>query len=488
MPTLHPMAYLRLTEYMDQYSLKTAARVSIGLLIVLLAGAVIFYRERMLFVDAPGIAFTIINQKTLAIQEHRYGSFITQMFPLAGTWLHLPVRVILILYSASFNLFYLVTGLLLYRMRAYALVVLLALYFTLFVSDTYFWTNNEVHQGIAWMFLMFGALWYMEEQKVRLWISVPVFIVLTFLAIFTHPLIMLCTGFLWVFMWMEKYHAPFNSKYNKWVYTGILACIVGVKFYLSQQGWYDSNKLHNVTHTTLPKVLATFQSDLADAFWKRCIRNYWLLLLLFAGGLTALVREKRYGTLFWTVSGVLGYFVLICLTYYEWTTFYIESEWMIISIIGTAPFVFYFLPKMKSAVVALLLLAVFGIRLGYIWNSLPVFQNRVAHLQHMLDKMKEKNISKAIVVRKDERLERKLIMAWNTAPETIFLSALDGDVPLRTVIQVYEHELPYKVPNNKRDFMNSFYNITYEQLNHSYFYIDTSQSYQVLTYDDFFND
>ncbi len=61
---------------------------AIGALLLL---SLVFYRERMLFIDAPHILFRISNNGALQITEHRYGSFITQLFPLAGSWLHLPL-------------------------------------------------------------------------------------------------------------------------------------------------------------------------------------------------------------------------------------------------------------------------------------------------------------------------------------------------------------------------------------------------------------
>src|SRR6185436_11625598 len=102
--------------------------------------------------------FRIINLGELQPQEYRFGSFITQIFPLLGSKLHLPLSWIVVLYSASFNLFYLaVAAILVLKIKEYALAILMSFYYVLFVSDSYFWISNEVHQGIAWMFLFFGV-------------------------------------------------------------------------------------------------------------------------------------------------------------------------------------------------------------------------------------------------------------------------------------------------------------------------------------------
>jgi hypothetical protein len=110
-----------------------------GLNTVLLLGAAFFSLLRVLFADASFVLFRLLNQGSFQIQEHRYGSFITQSFPLMGTQLHLPLLTIAILYTINFNLFYLaVVLLLLYRFYEQSIAVLMSFYFILFVSDTFF--------------------------------------------------------------------------------------------------------------------------------------------------------------------------------------------------------------------------------------------------------------------------------------------------------------------------------------------------------------
>src|SRR4051794_37162116 len=89
----------------EHKGLRAAAYVCVLIACALLLGAVYYYKERMLFIDAPHVFFRVVNDGRFHIEEHRYGSFITQLFPLIGAKLHLPLRPLLILYSASFYLF-----------------------------------------------------------------------------------------------------------------------------------------------------------------------------------------------------------------------------------------------------------------------------------------------------------------------------------------------------------------------------------------------
>jgi len=69
-------------------SLRKLANIAFAAMGALFVLAILFYKERVLFADAAFIAFHIINDKKLAIQENRYGSFITQVVPLFGQKLH----------------------------------------------------------------------------------------------------------------------------------------------------------------------------------------------------------------------------------------------------------------------------------------------------------------------------------------------------------------------------------------------------------------
>src|ERR1700761_2138038 len=90
-----------------QRHLKTIAYVAFAGMTALFILSALLYRERVLFADASYVVFNIINGKSMMIQEKRYGSFITQMFPYLGAKFHLPLKPILVLYGISFNLFFL---------------------------------------------------------------------------------------------------------------------------------------------------------------------------------------------------------------------------------------------------------------------------------------------------------------------------------------------------------------------------------------------
>lgn len=468
-------------------SLKVAAQVALGLLVALFIGSVVFWKERMLFSDAAFIAFRIINYGSLQIQVDRYGAFITQLFPYLASKMHLSLATVLLWYSISFNLFYLAVGGLLYRMRQYSLIILLAFYLSLYVSDTYFWTNNEVHQGIAWMLLNFGWLqyWYQRNEhrpKRFLIVALPSFSLLSFVSIYTHPLVMIVFGFLWVFFVLAQ--QPFYRSRISWLFIFIIIQIAVVKFVDSQNNWYDGGLLHNITHTTLRAVLKTFTSSLAQDFIQGGWNNYWILWLLFLSGSIAFLQQKKWVLFAFTLFSCLAYFILICLTFYPSKPFYIESEWMSISFMGTVGFIYYVLPKMSSKVVLLLMIIVFTIRLGFIAKSATLFKERIQFLETSLEKMRQQNVNKLIVVNENSQIEDKLLLTWGLPYETLMLSAMKGDNPNRSMSYLTKEKINEANSLQTKDaLLTAFGPFSHQNLNSYYFHLDTTSSYTVQELD-----
>ncbi len=457
--------------------MRRLAQAALAIQIVLLALAIIFYRERMLFLDAPHVLFRIINQQQLQIAEYRYGSFITQIVPLAGTWLHLPLRWLMILYSASFNLFFLAAGAICYsKYKRYDLVILLAFYNTLFVTDTFYWTNNEVHQGVAWLTIAYGA--YTAKQtngNILLWILTAV---LFTLAIWTHPLVMLPALFLWFFYLIDK-QLPVNKTTA--AASIILLVLAYCKFYQGQHHGYDSGKIELVTELKGDKVKHLFSSPQLKMFVNSCLTRYWLFLVLAGWGLISLVKRKAYVLAGYTILCSAGYIVLLVITYWEVDNlrFYMESEYMPLTLIACAPFVYYTLPALKKQQAFLLLTLVFGIKLVYIVYSAAPFKERLTLMEGFNRQMKEKGVTKMIGTHIDGNTNQKLLMNWGMPVESMMLSQLQGERPQRTFIIEDSQQLKTFNTASKDTMLGCFEKLPATKMNAGYFLLDTRSVYTI---------
>ena len=460
-------------------------RIVVPLFLLLLAGSLFWYRQRMLFVDPGWIVFNVINNHNFSIAEYRYGAFITQMVPLIGSLFKLPLSVILLAYSASFYLFYtVVVLLLLYRYKQYGLALLMALYFTLFVSDVYFWPNNEVHQGIAWMFLFLGHVLKpgRKQQGIAFHTCSLLF---AFLALFSHFLVLIPFSFLWLFLWSEKSQWTLSRRIAI-MYTILLALIFFIKYRLGVNGWYDGGKLNGVKHISTDIITGAFSNGQAKSILPLIAVNYWLAPLLLIAGLVAAIKYKKYLVAAACAGYSIGYFVLLCITFpdafgREWL-FYMESEWMAMAIIIAIPFVYFLLPRIPPRLATGLLLFIFTARIVYIAVAFPYFNDRYNSLVLITERLREKGIHKALFV-KNEALEKRFIMSWGLPAESMLYSGLENHEPQVSFKFVADSltRMPYT-----DTFLSAFSLMPYKELNAVYFHTDTTQAYQQVSFDTLF--
>ncbi|MFL5771563.1 MAG: hypothetical protein ACJ75F_00305 [Flavisolibacter sp.] len=454
--------------------------IILGLFTVLLVGAVYFSLQRILFCDASLILFRIINYHSFQIQEHRYGSFITQFIPLIAAQLHLPLHMIVVLYSISFNMFYLgVALILIFRYRQIRLALLMAFYFVLFVSDTYFWTNNEVHQGIAWMFLCFGTYNYLKETNKSWMLIIPFFTILSFLALFTHPLVVFPCIFLWIFFLHRK--EPISGKKLSILLSLILLVICFLKYRTSTDtsGFYDAEKLNVFNDLKFSDLIHSFTSPMAKQIFYRCLSNYWLVPLLFFTGIYSTIRQKQYAVVILTLVFCVVYFMAVCLTFQDFIPFYMESEWMPLSIIATTPFVCYTLPQWKPRTGIAVITIIFLIRLTYIFFASEKFTERKDTLFSLLKKMDSEHLNKGIIYANDN-YNKIFIMNWGVPAESILASAFRHDHPQKNFVFLPLPDTTVKIPSDPHILIVPFRTMHDSDLNKRYFEIDTSEGYRVL--------
>lgn len=457
---------------------KPLSIIVFSLFLILLLGSLYFALERIMFCDASLIFTEILNTGGLRIQERRYGSFITQVFPLLGSKMHLSLHSLILLYSASFNLFYLfVAGVLLFRFKNYQLALLMAFYYVLFASDTYYWTNNEVHQAIAWVFLLAGVIINYKKRHYAFGLHLLLFTTLAFLGLFTHPLIIFILPFLCLFILLEPGLNPYHKK-EVILLGGILLIICAVKYYSMHHGGYDTDKIQSATHVSLKDILGAFVSPMARIITGKMITAYYFIPLFFITGLWFAYKAGKLKQIGLVLLFAILYFMAVCLTFSDFITFYTESEWMPFTIITTILFVYYVLPKLKPGVTITILVLVFGIRLAYIAAAAPKFTARRVWVSGMLDKMAQQGINKGYIYKTDQT-EQILIMSWGLPTESLIASALRGDQPTRTLVTDSPEGITKRnVP--PADMIGSFGPWSAAYLNPVYFKTDTTAGYRLV--------
>jgi hypothetical protein len=469
---------------MHTLNARLSGKIALSALFALLVCSAVFFKERMLFSDSAYILYNIINNKALLIQEHRYGSFITQAFPLAGVWMKLSLTAILFLYSISFNLFYLVSGIVLFRMRQYLFLLLLAFYLTACVTETFYWSNNEVHQGICWMLLTFGFLFYAVQNGKSNTLVLPVYTLLAFLALSSHPIVIIVTTGIFIFFFLDG--QVFHRDKRTVGLVLIAIALIGLKTYMSATGAYDKTKMGMLLrYSTGRSISGVFTGPTFVSFMSYAVRDYWQALILFAAGLAYMLLQKKYLLLAWGIVSVFAYLVCVSIVYPEYGfRYYMESEWMAVSLFALLPFCRFVLPELNTRFAGILLFTFFSLRLVQILNSGDAFKSRFRTIEHITHTLQEEQIPKAIIRQYDgdTALHSTLMLSWGLSCETLLLSSMEQKGKTVTALFSFTPQFTQEKlkGSETRDFINPFWSQWYTELNRDYFNIDTTRPYIVL--------
>jgi hypothetical protein len=447
--------------------------VALLVLGVLFLFACLFWKERALFGDASWISFRIVNFRTLQIQEHRYGSFITQLVPLIGVWLGLSLHSILVLYSLSFNGFFLLAGLLLYRWRQYDFLLLLALYFTVSISVGFYWTNNEVHQGMAWLLLAFG--WCTYQAAGRTVLFYPVAFLLFFLGISSHMLLVLAGGCLWMHLWIAG-RRPFYRTWAGLVLATFALLTAGWRYYMSKvAGWYDADKLSFIDGLRFADIPEAFQNKSSLGFLERFTTHYPALPALLLLVLFVLLAQRRWLALGWHVLSLAACWFLISITFNNFTPWYSESDWATWTMSALIPLVLYGFPFSKPQIVTGFLSVVFALSLWRIYQSSVPFRKLLNQKENLVQHLQARQLTKvAVVGRLPEIVDSQLVLSWPLPTEMYSLSAISGKAPVISLGLLQDLAQPLPAPDT---LLIPFGTLSSSQFRKDYYPVDSVTPY-----------
>jgi hypothetical protein len=467
----------------NKTTLRASAAASIACFFVLLIGAVWFYRERVFFLDSSFGLFVVLNDHHFCLSENRFVATIPQSLPLAGVALGLPISVVCVLWSVSFVVMYIIGCLILWCMRAYEVIILALVYCTAFVTETWYWPVNELHQGIIVLLLAFAVARIDAHNLLQRVLKATLYGCLLVVGVWAHPLAILTVAFFWVFFALLR-----DSKLKPITtmgYAGFAIVASVVKYFASLGQGYDGNKMNAVSRLNATDVLHAFNSSQFRGFATHLVTIYWPLTLVAIAGFALLLKQKHYLLVGWSVLFALGSICLISIVYphLDKHLWYIESEYMFIAVVLAAPVVFCALSKAKPKWAVLSILLFFGIRVIYIVDKHHVFSNRVTFCEQILKKMEEKHINKLVLIN-NEAINNKLLLNWGSTYESVVLSAAINQRPTRNYF-IAEHT-DTKVINMKETHtqLGPFGNTSIDAMNQRYFNLDTSNTYIVLQLSD----
>lgn len=476
--------------------------ITFGVLAVL---ALVFWRERTMMLDASFQSFDIINKGKLAIQVQRFGAAFVQSFPLLTSKMGLPLKIVLMSYSLAFVIFHWLCFFIcdkLLKNKDLALGVLV--WYILMTAHTFYWVQNEVIQGISLVFVYFALLIHRGEFPKLRWWDYPLSIALSFTLVYFHPLIIFPFCFMWAYFFIERITplskfriSDFGFQGNKdssklsfgllgWSILGFAAANY-TKFYITGLSAYDkgsSGRFDN--HIVRPyEELLTGPSQ--QLFWGHCWDDFMLVLPFLVVIVLFYIWKIRFIRLFFFLISTLGFIFIIATSYFDskdW--FYLESQYLPLAVMLAVPFIYDILPNIKKANWAIGLLSFILIfKVLYIFQSHKTYTERINYLTELLDKSKRFEGTK-FFVDNDSIDEKKLLMYWGSAYETLYLSAVQSPDSTRSIFIAPEPKQILWITGGKKSFFTIFDNIEYDKTNKQYFnFQDTTRGYKLLEKKDF---
>ncbi len=442
---------------------------------VLLFLSIIFYKERIIFADLSFHLFELIRQGNYAIQNFRFGSIFTQSFPLAAIKAGFSLKAVMLVYSSAFIIYYYTLYFIcakVLKQYKYALVIFSMLIFA--VVDTFYWTQSELPQGIAFMLLFFAVVESKNNYFSFSWKSFGAVVLLT-TVVFFHPSLIFPFSFFVGFKILSS-----NKKENKkWKITalgyGIILIIKAIFFRTIYDRWALGG-LKNFYYK-FPNYI-DIQSN--KDFLTYLLEDYYLLLIGVLILFWFYYSKKKYKLLFLTCFYFFGYLTLTNISYADGANqFYIENLYLPLSFFLLIPLVFQVWPVYSSKKIALFIfILIVGIQLLNIYNGHTKYSERLSWLRDTLQKTKSLENNKLVIPEKDVPMDT-LMITWASSYEFWLLSTVEDNRTRSAIIHKDPESLSWAMQEHK-GFLTNWGIFEQNSLPTQYFNFPDSTSHYVL--------
>jgi hypothetical protein len=418
--------------------------------------AFVFFKERTIILDVSVQSFVLLLNNDFAIQVHRFGAAMTQIFPLLAYRLGGSLSTILIVYSLSFVLvhwfmFWLCDSILKQKEMAFAIV----LFNVFMVNNTFFWVQNEVIQAISLNFVFWAMLLRRSSFEAFRWFDYPIFMFILITLVYFHPLVIfpfLFIGTYFLLDILEKKKELINTTPPLSI-SIILSAVIGffiINFFNTKYtpNFYDPSAKGRINFDgTLSNFLLNIQNvagfkDFRDNLWS----DFALLPLSLMVLTVYFLVKKKILKLLYVWASVIAYVLMIVIAYLDGGSwFHVESQYLPMSIFVIMPLVWDVIPTISMAnfkpktsvlskhyVVYLICIMIFY-RLIDIYQTHNFYKKRVAYIGETLEKTKKLGGTKFQIESKN--LDAKIIMqTWAFAIETLYYSALESPDSMRSIV------------------------------------------------------
>lgn len=443
---------------------RTSILLMHGMFMVLMIMSILLFKER-LFADASYYLFHAINSEWFHIEHGRTVLGISQLLPILGTWLHLPLKVVVVLGSLGHELFYYAIFLLcLYPLKdRYGAIAVLVIHL-IGQLWLYYSPMLEICYGAA-LIVAFYSILRSGKYKDGKWFIL--LLLIQWFGMMSHPENFLLIGVAIAYDILNRgFQKSIHTKVSGFAILGFLIEIFTFSSYekghveIGDTG--DSKGFLNLfDEAYLEQVLAIFTEYYPD------------LILLFLLALVVLVFQKRVWQLLLLIGSVLA-LVLVVNHVAEANEFGRYNESMYNPLVFLVVLFFcYELANIKKKWIVqfafFLLLGIVSFRISWIYDFGKPLRDRSAQLERVIDYTQELGDSKYVIDTRNIEFT-----TWANPIEGLLYSAMDGKEESLSLVTSEDF---YFKQNNKNlgitNFLFRMFEIEEQEfLNSQYFQLD----------------
>jgi len=397
--------------------------------------AIFYYLERTIYVDPGYAAFNLLYYKDFVYEASRYAAQIPQFLPLLAIWMHLPLRVVLCLYSVSFILlYYLIFLVIAYGFKNDKLALAVPLVLIMGVKYSFFWISTETHQALEYCVLFIAFLYYSQKMKPGIWNYLIKLIMATcilLLCFYCHPVSLFPILFLLGYFLIDQ------KLWGKpYVYTlGVIIIAVAIfKVFITPISTYETANFQGFL--SFFKNIDHLQTSESLIFLKGKIFNlYFFSLIIVIVTSIFYIIKKLYLKLVYYLVSLLLFLLVISITFDIWFyAFIVEKNLMPLNIFLLIPFLneVVFSSKRLNLLKQIFLILIFLVAVSHIIYASGFYKNRLAYIHNLITQTRQFPEKKFIMKMKDIDINQ-VNVRWAFAVESLLLSSLDGPDSTRSI-------------------------------------------------------
>lgn len=463
----------------DKFITRSFKYIGHGGFLILFALSIVFFKERIVFIDNVFYLFKIIHFGKFNLEAGRYGAFISQIPLLIALKANLSLKGLILVYSASVVLiFYGVYFLCTHTLKNLASGLTIVFLFTLLMTKSFFHTAHESHQAFVYCALLFAVLQFPFSKK---WLAIKHVssICLIIICFYTYPVSSL------VILFILFYHLIDTRKW-KGVSVYLLILLVFAlaifKKYTTPDTSYEGAFLSELTNTSITwNVFMNYYST--QFFLNRKWGMFFWIIVVFFVLIAFLIWNRSYIKLAYIFISSLAFLILLLIIYNKGdSNIMMERCFLPLVPVISIPFFNEIPGKRKIYQIFIMLLATTIIIAGTLRINKEgrMFKKKYNNLSALIEKSRDLENSKFLLKRTDEHVYN-IIIPWTFSFTTLVISSIDNKNASRTFF-MYKDLSNYEkyLDGNENVFLGTSFWLEWDQRSFNKDYFNLSAESYVL--------